>query len=221
MQAMTYGLDEFGRNLEFWVLVGADDSVYANGVVRGRWNATLRVWNGQGKRRSMTEEFLNCSGEPAAILKFTKKYGPLDAVRWKEEDHTWFEFKLKNWRDSQQRLANVWRSPWASPTTASASHLIKVDSHERFAFKDGKLSYQCSKVYRFMQFELTAYPGERRKVCNREGCAQKFLATDLKEKYCSDRCSAVAKRESKLAHWNRHKKSYLAKRKAKRSKGET
>ena len=64
--------------------------------------------------------------------------------------------------------------------------------------------------------EIAALPVERLRRCHREGCTQRFVAHDLREKYCSELCKTKERNRAKLRYWEAHKPEILAERKKER-----
>ena len=212
MQCMRYGLDRFETRIHFCVLVGAINVQCSSGVVTGKQNPKAAFLTGSGRQRSV-EDFLNSSVTPEQVVSFTSRYGPLHG--YIDSNPTAFRFTLEDWRIAQVAMTDFWESPWG---TQSKPVNFEVKPGERFFYLGSELYYVCTSIFRFVELQTIACPAERRGICARPGCSQKFVRTDLKEKYCSGRCSALARCESKLRHWNRNKRTYLAERKAKRSK---
>jgi len=212
---MNYGLDTFARAFYFWVLVGATDVRIENNLVTGRWVSKHNEWKGDGKGRTLTEQFLNTPAESNEVLRFTRRFGPLKAYFGVEEP---FHFNIEEWQLDQRSLSAMWDRTHPEGKDASSQIIILAGFPEAFRYTARRLSYKCANLFRFMQLEILASPNKRRRVCLRAQCGQRFLAKDLREKYCSSACAESAKRQAKLVYWNSKKKEYLEQRKTARLK---
>jgi len=198
------GLDSTERELQFWVLVGADATSKGDQIV-GKWRDSRHEWRG-GSGRTLTEQFLNCPTDPTSILRFTEKFGPLhDRFGGGER----FEFSVADWRRDQSRLKGTWwlfSAKGGPPADATA---IQVHPGEEFVIEAGALTYHCANLLSYMGLEIAFCPPDRLRSCERSGCNQHFVVADLKQKYCSETCAGLQRKQSKLEYWNRNKKRYL------------
>src|ERR1700680_1453214 len=102
---MRYGLDTSGRRLRFSVLVGTQSAELKGG---DRLIGKLLQFPGEwpdGRVRTLSEDFLNCSTDAESILLFTTKYGPLSYPFGPTRS---FEVALADWRKEQAAKASWW-----------------------------------------------------------------------------------------------------------------
>jgi hypothetical protein len=213
---MSY-LDIIGGRIQFSVLVGTE-SVEVKGGDRiiGKWQPSPREWPA-GRARTLSEEFLNCSTDAQSVLRFTKKYGPLGYPFGLPRS---FEFALADWRKEQTKVA-IWWDMFASftnlpKTTIIAPATIEAIPRDQFQIGRTGLTFRCANLLHFMSLEIAALPVERLRRCQREGCNQRFVAHDLREKYCSELCKTKERNKAKLRYWETHKPGILAERKKER-----
>jgi hypothetical protein len=165
----------------------------------------------------MSEDFLNCHADAQSILRFTAKYGPLSSAF---EPSRPFEFSLASWRKEQATKAKWW-DMFASFTTLPTTTIIApatIEAVPRDQFQIGRtgLTFRCAHLLHFMSLEIAALPAERLRRCQREGCTQRYVAHDLREKYCSPLCKTEERNRAKLRYWEAHKAEILADRKKNR-----
>jgi hypothetical protein len=165
----------------------------------------------------MAEEFLNCATDGQSILHFTKKYGALTYPIGRTRS---FEFSLADWRREQARVASSWdrhASVASLPDTVTiGATVIETLPRDQFQIERTGLTFLCADLRHFMVLEIASLPGERLRVCQCEGCIQRFVAHDLREKYCSESCKTTERNKAKLRYWDAHKQKFIAERKVKR-----
>src|SRR6516164_2478687 len=138
-------LDTFGLRIRFSVLVGAESAELRGGdQIAGSWHPNLRVWPPAGKRRTLTEEFLNCPYDAESILHFTRKYGALTYPIGRTRS---FEFSLADWRKEQARVASWWdmtASLANEPgTTIIRPTVIETKPRDQFQIDRTGLTFRC------------------------------------------------------------------------------
>jgi hypothetical protein len=214
---MTYGLDTFEQPLRFSVLVGTESAGLKGGDrIIGKWQPVPRKWRGSSAR-TLSEEFLNCSTDAQSVLHFTAKYGPLGDPFCPGRS---FEFALADWREEQRKEARWWdmfaQFVNLPETTIIAPATIETVPRDQFQIGRTGLTFQCANLLHFISLEIAALPVERLRRCQREGCTQRFVAHDLREKYCSELCKTKTRNSAKLRYWEAHKPEILAERKKER-----
>jgi hypothetical protein len=216
---MVSYLDSTERNIRFTVLVGRSTADADGERICGERKEAGRPG---AKSRSVTEDFLNCGGNVASILSFTRRYGPLDEPSGQRQ----FQFEIANWKEEQARI-RFWWEMFAKISTTSSIKSMVIDTRPHDQFRMGKegLVFECASLLQYMRLEIASLPSERLRTCLREGCGLHFVAHDLKEKYCSGACKRVERNKAKLRYWNQHKAELLAerisRRKAERKKNVT
>jgi hypothetical protein len=213
---MGYGLDAIGQRVRFSVLVSTT-SAELDGPGRDRIvgkRSGSKAW--VNRARSLTEEFLNSGDDAQSILHFTKKYGPLQESSGRDQ----FQFDIAEWKKDHARLRGWWEmfaeyaTRYKKPPIPST--VVGVTSLDRFRVDKTGLTYECSNILKYMVLEIAAFPPERLRKCHRDGCKHRFVAHDLREKYCSEFCKTGEQNKAKLRYWNNNKQRLLAERMKKR-----
>lgn len=189
-------------------------------------NTISGICHGESRPRKLpklVEEFLNWPDDPGGILKFTKKYGPvpvnprrIDRDQYRDRIQTWklwpgepWEFRLGDWRELQRELRKTWtersKRKEASPVVGMW-HEDKLQFHRA----DDRIELQVCNLIRFLNISLHALPAERMRKCKRpkeEGCPNTyFIATHLRQEYCSIECAAWAQRAVKREWWKQRQR---------------
>jgi len=206
--------------MKFSVRVGAESAeLQDEDRIVGKWAMSLRVWVGGAP--TITERFLNSPSDAESILRFTRQFGPLSYPLEKDpsKDRS-FEFRLDDWRREQKRLTAWWDMFAGLASTPNATVIaptvIEVIPRDQFQIDRTGLTFLCANLKHYMSLEIAALPAERLRRCLGIGCPRRFFARDLREKYCSDRCSATERRRAKLRYWDKNKQELLAERKQRR-----
>jgi hypothetical protein len=207
---MTYGLDAMGRRVRFSVLVSTNSAELAgrDRIVGKRTGSTAWI----NRARSLSEEFLNCGDDALSILRFTRKYGPLHEPPGRDQ----FQFEIAAWKKDQSSL-RVWWDMFAAYATRyknppTPSIVVEAVPRDRFRIDKTGLTYECANLRHYMTLEIVALPAQRLRRCYREGCRYRFVAHDLREKYCSESCKTAERNSAKLRYWNNNKQRFLAER---------
>jgi len=169
---------------------------------------------------NVLEKFLNLEPSPAAILKFTKQYGPVPLLKrpgregfHQSDERTWrlwpgddWEFTLDQWREQQTNLREAWRHRSRRKPGPQTIDLWHEDILQFHHTKD-QISLHVCNLERFFKIRLHALPAERMKQCNRsieDGCKTPFfVAEHLRQEYCSHACASWAQRAIKREWWRR------------------
>src|SRR5262245_1489817 len=175
---------------------------------------------------TLVTDFLNWPDDQGAILKFTKKYGPM-VVHQREPSKgtgflshkglpTWqlwpgesWQFSVQEWRNLQVVLRAEWESRVGQREEAHRVWLWYEDMLQFHKTAD-RISLQIATPLRFLRISLNALPTERMKKCRRpteEGCPTPyFVATHLRQEYCSIECAAWAQKATKREWWKQRRK---------------
>jgi hypothetical protein len=201
------------RDFRFCTLAGVENVRLADrkGIVIGRFRANLKEFCGL-PNRSLIEDFLNWHSDLESILRFTAKYGPLEAepVPSAEFRFSWFQ----DWVLKQRQFQSLWRR----------RSVFGLNEWERSSgsleFQKGRLTYMAPNLYVFLYMDLVTSDPKRLRVCKREDCPHPyFIAGHLKQRFCSDLCAAWGQREWKKQWWKEHGESWRAQRRSKTVKG--
>ncbi len=199
------------RDFRFCTLAGAEHvQLVGSNKITGRFAEKLNEFYGPSKRR-LIEDFLNWKTDPESILRFTGKYGPL---RDKPVEGAEFEVSWFDWRSDQRRLQNLWERrrvfEFSESESSGGSLVIGKDW----------LTYRALNLFVFLSMELATCETKRLRKCKRADCPHPhFIATDLKQQFCSEPCAAWGQREWKKQWWAEHGPEWRAKRRLTNSEG--
>lgn len=226
-------LDTISRKFGIEVESGVATASHSGDVVSGRWASSPRVWTPRSWPRSIAEELLNSIESvsverfPDVVVEFTKKYGVLTLPFKKGES---FRFAISEWLSKRAELDATWRVVSSLRGDGGGRPIrIWMDKGERFEFSAGHLRFHTNNLDTYVNLEIAAVPPIRLRICqnrlsqvNRQvpavptiqllenqlnDCkAPYFIATDLRDRYCSKDCSSAAVREAKLRWWNENRR---------------
>ena len=155
--------------------------------------------------RSLMEALANSLGTTDEILRFTERYGPLDA-RLKVGEKRNTRFDIGDWQKLQREYRATWdrlmlRRGRVVPPTA---RLPVVAGEEIFWWFDD-LRFSAGSLYRLLLLELYSMPRAKLKKCRRAGCqVPYFVADHLSQRYCTT-CRLEARLESKRKWWSENR----------------
>jgi hypothetical protein len=197
------------RSFRFCTLAGVTDVRLVGEEIHGRWLETLHEYYGPHSRR-LIEDFLNWPDDPEGILRFIRKYGPVDQTPPAPGEE--FLSNLAVWRAAQEHLRELWQ------------HLSKFPDWEpeggSLAFRKGFLTYTAASLYMFLYMDTVTCSAKHVRRCKREDCPHPyFIAKHLKERFCSDVCAAWGQREWKKQWWKEHGQAWRAARRRQNQKG--
>jgi hypothetical protein len=192
------------RDFRFCTLAGVEDVrlVGTNKIV-GRFKGTLDEFYGPPKRR-LIEDFLNWPRDPESVLHFTRKYGPLqDApIGGREFEVAWFDWTL-----DQRRLRSLWRRRVYDLSDAESTG-------GSLALGKGWLTYRAVNLFMYLYMDLVTCEAKRLRMCKRTDCPNPyFIASHLKQRFCSDKCAEWGQREWKKQWWTEHGTAWRQQRK--------
>jgi hypothetical protein len=209
---LVSGFADFGIEVETGV---ANVELHGRNIV-GTWLAAPKVIR-SGASRPIAVELLNSlrgfdPGRlpdprrlPEAALKFTKRFGPV-SVPYRAG--LAFSFTVDGWYLAVHQL----RSAWAAVSYSSRKKApidIPLDIGECFRFANGGLTFRTHRLDTFVILEIASVLAPRLCVCanNRFDCkCPYFIASDKREKYCSESCARAGKRRANLDWWNKNRK---------------
>jgi hypothetical protein len=155
---------------------------------------------------SVVEEFVNSDNDPQSILRFTKRFGPLQRLQRGQKE---FSLSLQDWRKHQEWLRGQWRR-----TAEDRSVRLKVagkfppqswgfESGEHLLFgSSGRVLVVTSSLWRLIQFAWCSVPIDHVRICANPECkAPYFVAKDLRQRFCSEICAQWGQREWKRQWW--------------------
>ena len=93
------------HRIEFCVRIGAETAALVDGfTVKGRWRKDLSVCEGDRGRR-LVEDFANWGDTPQEVVRFTRKYGPLEH---EPSPASSFSFMASKWTVIQRQFRDYW-----------------------------------------------------------------------------------------------------------------
>jgi hypothetical protein len=225
------------HHVSFCTLVGVEDVRLQGGdEIVGRWRDSPDRTYGP-KRGTLAEEFANCRSDASAILRFTRRTGPLED---KPRPGHQFQFNLDTWRENQRGFRWFWSMAQEGTNGAEALTLgrmkdagfetvieftaegwrLPVEREDQWTYSNSQLEYQAGSILRFLFLDLLSCQRERLRKCVRPGCDHPYFvaARDLRQTYCSQPCSAWAQREWKRKWWAEHGRDWLHSRSKHRDK---
>ena len=199
--------------IRFITLAGVESVDVEGDSITGAWKPEL-TWRSQPKKRgSAAEDFANWSDSETAILRFTKRYGPLE-VRPTEGKQ--FCFLIDQWRNDRKGIRFLWEMVRMGADFGSLGkdepHInfegpnrwsLPAQAGDQFAYERGQLVYRTGTLLRFLMLDLLSVPREYLRTCKRPNCpAGYFVAEHRREDYCSPECKQWAQRLWKRNWWN-------------------
>jgi len=141
-----------------------------------------------------------------AALYFTRKYGPLEFPYRAGEP---FRFSVRDWGVIVRQLQDMWA--WISKCRRKGIPLSIGDGpfSTRLRFINGRITFVTDFLPAFVALEMASVPAPLLCVCTNRGKGCKspyFIASDKREKYCSEDCAQAAQRRVKLEWWNKNRK---------------
>jgi hypothetical protein len=178
--------------------------------ITGRFAANLKEFYGPSNGR-LIEHFLNWKTDLESILRFTSKYGPLrnKPVGGAEFEVSWFDWKL-----DQRRLQNLWERrrvfEFSEPESSGGSLVLGKDW----------LTYRALNLFVFLSMDLATCESKRLRKCKHPDCPNPhFIATHLKQKFCSEPCAAWGQKELKKQWWAKNGPEWRAEQRLTKSEG--
>jgi hypothetical protein len=191
----------FDRKFDLRTSLGVDHAKEMGSEIEGQFKGALVEFDGEREGR-LIQKFLNWPDDPQSILRFTRKYGPLEIapVRGKA-----FQFPFTGFTRVQDQLRTIWR------------HLDKHAQRDLYEggsllFRGGgTVSFIAKTLYWYLYVDLITIPIERAKICKRDTCVHPyFIAGHLKQRFCSDQCAEEGQRELKRSWWDKNGQTWRA-----------
>jgi len=211
-QFLVSGFADFGIEVE----TGVSNVELHGKNISGTWLATPKVIR-SGASRPIAVELLNSirgfdpgpfpgpGRLPEAALKITKKFGPL-TIPYRAGSA--FSFTVDGWLLTIHLLRNAWAAVSHSSQKKTPID-IPLDRGESFRFANGGLTFRTHRLDTFVVLEIASVLAPRLCLCANHSydCGSPyFIASDKREKYCSESCAREAKRRANLVWWNKNRK---------------
>jgi hypothetical protein len=211
---LVSGSANFGIEAE----TGVSNAELQGDSIAGTWLATPKVIHA-GASRPIAVQLLNSligvelDRRPEVALKFTKRFGPL-AIPYRAGSS--FSFPMFDWVAHVARLTEIWA--WvARASREKVPADISLFSGEFVRFADGGVTLRTHRLGTFVALEIASVPHSLLCVCANHrykgalfeyhGCKSPyFIASDGREKYCSESCARAGKRRANLDWWNKNRK---------------
>lgn len=164
------------------------------------------------------ENFLNAEG-PDAILRFTRRYGPL-VYQYDGGDLPFglpFSFPVQDWLKFQYDIKVQWGCTASEMWAVSVGkNLDGMPVAEEFLISKRGHAFRFADLSRLIYFFLYILEREKQKTCARPDCRKAFFANKTSDKYCgAEECKQWGQRRDKRDTWNRNKEKYAALRRQK------
>ena len=161
--------------------------------------------SGEGWDRSLMEALANSLGSADDVVRFTERYGPLNA-RLKSGEKRTIRFKISDWKNLQRQYRDTWdRMMLGRGRMRLPAENLPVVAGEQFDWWFDDLSFKAGSLYRLLLLELYSMPRARLKKCRRADCRTPyFIAEHLSQRYCTT-CKNEARLENKRKWWSANK----------------
>lgn len=190
--------------MRFYTLAGVDEaSVHfeAPDLIDGqcwKWLPRRFYLTGIQEIKKLAEEFANCRSDPKAVVRFTKKYGPL---RFSVSPNKKFRFRISAWLAAQREFRAMWKK--RRGVRFVPVDTLRAKAGESFSISPRYFEYQTTSLYRLLFLVVLTFADGRLERCSRPDCpTPHFIATHLRQRYCSKPCFDWKQKELKKAWWN-------------------
>lgn len=194
------------RQVELLTPIGTVAVHIEGDEVVGRWKPNPEEFSGP-KRGLLVEDFVNWGNTPTDIVRFTERYAPVSDADLGTESGE-FHFGIRSWLGIQQTFQTMWElRTGRRPSNTFRGEDVTIMVADRRVSLRGSLRF-------FLLMELVLAPSERLRKCKRTDCRNPyFVATHLKQTYCSTECAKSAQAKWKTRWWKEKGTDWLKKRK--------
>lgn len=204
------------KNFGIEVETGVSGAELVGDQITGTWLPTPRVIRA-GSAWPIAVGLLNMARFGAnyaeLALKFTKKYGPLTVPCCPGSP---FRFSIQEWKTGVGQLQQTWDRISTANRRALPINLVGY-SGEYFSVTGEQITLRTRRLDTFATFEIARVPAPLLRVCanvrrletmqRSDFCrTPNFIASDKREKYCSEKCAQAAQRRVKLEWWNENRR---------------
>lgn len=206
------------RTIVVYTLAAAVTEVHADGDwVVGSLSEIQEEFYGRNAD-TMIQDFANWPADIRAIVKFTKRYGPLTRNSVSGEP---FRFHVDDWKEEQAGFQFHWKGSvkfQETPGQHVSTSVVPVQ-HELLVYQNHRLEYQAASLLRLLELNLSFCPPERIRCCRRPDCPTPyFIAHHLRQRFCSDVCARWGQSMWKRDWWEKHGNQWRKIRKKKERK---
>lgn len=205
------------RNFGIAVETGVSRAELAGDQITGAWLPTPRVI-GPAPARPIAVELLNSAriwaNHAEIALKFTKKYGPLTVPCC---PGSIFQFSIQEWKTGVGQLQQTWNRIATANRKAPPINLVGYSLGDYFSVTSEQITLRTPRLDTFATFEIVRVPSPLLRICanvrrletmqRSDFCrTPNFIASDRRERYCSEKCAQAAQRRAKLEWWNENRR---------------
>ena len=191
------------QSLQFNTLIGVQRCRLVGNNILGEFKTSLMELGGKRDYR-LIDTFLNLPDDPKGILKFTRRFGPLN-IPPTPGGH--FVYPITDYMTLLEDLDYMWRNV----RKYSDFELLSLGGSLRF--HGGSIIYTAPTLLAFLKVDLITTPVERVRVCNWRECSHPYyVARHLNQQFCSHQCGDEHMRAYKREWWEKHGRAWRAKR---------
>jgi hypothetical protein len=202
------GLERGFEKLRVEVQTGTQNVLLKGDYITGEW-ASEAVVHRIDETRAIALELLNVTHVQRkyedAALDFTKKFGPITILFGHGAS---FKFSISEWKSARQQLHIAWKAASSTARWNRSPLYLPIDG-DHFIFEKAGITFRTQKLLTYAALEIASIPTARLRRCANfpHGCKSPFFfASDLRERYCSQRCANEAKKRAKLRWWNENRR---------------
>jgi len=179
-------------------------------VICGKWERRTKPLFGASGGHTLVEEFVNWQPDHDAILRFTRKYGPLCDLPFEPGEYV---LEIAEWRACQDFFRIAWSGVAKGVKRTLPNAQWSAEPGDRLVARLGEVLYITHTLRWFLHLEACCLPPERLRVCARPGCETPFfIARHLRQNYCTERCAQWGQRQWKQKWWAEHGDEWRKKR---------
>ncbi len=195
-------------DIQFYTLAGVSEAQLEGDKINVVQRSPLPEFRGP-QIGILCSEFANWPNDAEGVLRFTRRYGALKAPLISGEKYS---FTLDDWRKDHLRIRSIWdmdqyifKKFGLHRDGDPQQEVVRAEEGEEFVRRFGRLEYKTQSLYRLIWMQLVSIPRERLLRCCRPNCVTPyFVASHLRQKYCSDLCAHSAQRVWKREWWKKH-----------------
>jgi len=203
---------KWNYRMGFSTLAGSGDAELQGEDIVGHWKpGASRFYGFRG--HSLAEEFVNWADDPQSIIRFTRKFGPLNCPQQEDGE---FRQSLQEWRAYQVAMRRYWRFLGDNKHyRGRGAWTSAVVNGEYLTALGGNLTFVTPHLAHFLLLELGSCSVTRLRICARPDCkTPHFTARHLRQHFCSEPCAQWGQRQWKKQWWTEHGQTWRKQRKS-------
>jgi hypothetical protein len=167
------------------------------------------------------QEFANCESTPERVFQFTQRHGPLHSPALRPPAEAMlpqrFEFSIQDWLEQQALFRKHWELRMSEENPVFQLGIIPL--LDATITPKRVIRLECTGLLDLLRAEMYFTQRERLRNCERSDCKTPyFVASDLREKFCSPVCAGRSKNESNRRWWAEHGEEWRARQRNARKK---